>query len=131
MRSPLFVAIGLLLVVLLGVQSAWAEFACRVDGKVRDHCCCANSQREADDPVDGAPRITSQGCCDVSISVRREAPPARETAPAVFPHHSVEVPAISVAIFVPRIEKASTILAIARPPPPRIALFLDKQAILR
>lgn len=132
MRSPFFAAIGLLLVMLTGMQSSWAAFACRFDGKVRDHCCCVPRQQGADEPLNSAPSLAAQGCCDVSISALREAPPARETAPAAAHHPSVIAPAISAASFKPRIENVIATLAIARPPPPpRIALFLDKQALLR
>jgi hypothetical protein len=118
------------LVVIVGFQSAWAAFACRVDGKVRDECCCKHENKERKQPIDEPPRMAAQGCCDVTIHEAREAPIVREVDRATFTYVPVVVPAIALAIVTPRAEHVATVATMARPPP-RVPLFLDKQAILR
>lgn len=131
LRKPLLAAVVLPLVVIVGFQSAWAAFACRVDGQVRDHCCCKADKRAKKQPVDNAPRIAAQSCCDVSFYEQRDAPLAREADRAVFHHDAVMMAVPVFTVVSPRIESARAIVAMARPPPPRIALFLDKHALLR
>ncbi|MGE0548835.1 MAG: hypothetical protein AB7L94_30005 [Kofleriaceae bacterium] len=127
---PLLAALVLPLVVIVGFQSAWAAFACRIDGKVRDECCCKHEKKEREQPVDEPARVVAPGCCDVTIHEAREAPLVREADRATFTHVPVMVPAIAHAIVPPRAERIATIATMPRPPP-RIPLFLDKQAILR
>ena len=131
LRKPLLAAVVLPLVVIVGFQSAWASFACRVDGIVRDECCCKHDKREKEQPADSAPHIAPQNCCDVSIYEHRDAPLARETERAAFHHDATIIEAPAFAVVSPRIASATAIVAMARPPPPRIALFLDKHALLR
>jgi hypothetical protein len=129
---PLLVALAVPLVVIVGLQSAWAAFACRVDGRVRDYCCCEPEKPERDDRAarEDAPRIAARGCCDVTIHEVTEAPIVREADRATVSY----IPAIgatqAVAVAAPRIERDAPIATMARPPP-RIAIFLDKHAILR
>lgn len=128
---PLLAAIVLPLVVIVGFQSAWAAFACRVDGKVRDHCCCKADKQDREKPVDDAPRMAAQSCCDVTIYESAEAPVAREVERAVFAHLPAVIPTVAFTIEAPRVERVATIALMARPPPSRVPLFLDKQALLR
>lgn len=127
---PLLAALVLPLVVIVGFQSAWAAYACRIDGKVRDECCCKHDKTERKKPVDDAPRMAAQSCCDVTINGAPEAPLVREADRATFTHLPVVVPAIAHAIVPPPVERVATVATMARPPP-RVPLFLDKQAILR
>jgi hypothetical protein len=122
-------ALVLPLVVIVGFQSAWAAYACRVDGKVRDHCCCKAEKKERK-PADDSPRIAAQSCCDVTINETRKAPLVRESDRATFAYMPIVAPVAMHAIATPRIERVATIAMMARPPP-RVPLFLDKQAILR
>ncbi|MBA2542364.1 MAG: hypothetical protein H0V17_22170 [Deltaproteobacteria bacterium] len=131
LRRPLLAIAVLPLVVLVGFQSAWAAFACRIDGKVRDHCCCKPEKRERDrGPADGAPRIKAQSCCDVVFHEPSEAPVTREAEQSLFAHADIIVPTVSIAIVSPRVERVVSFAAMARPPP-RVALYLDKHALLR
>lgn len=127
---PLLAALVLPLVVIVGFQSAWAAYACRIDGKVRDACCCKHDKKDRKKPIDDAPRMAAQGCCDVTINELKEAPVVIEGDRATFTHVPVVVPAIAHTIVAPRIERIATVATMARPPP-RVPLFLDKQAILR
>lgn len=130
--KPILAALVLPLVVIVGFQSAWAAYACRVDGRVRSECCCKPPEKDRDQraPADGAPRMAPQGCCDVTIREPSEPPVIRETDGAAFASIPVVVPAIASVIAPRRIERAASIATMARPPP-RIPLFLDKQALLR
>lgn len=129
---PILTALVVPLMVIVGFQSAWAAYACRVDGKVRSECCCKppEKDRDARAPIDGAPRMAPQGCCDVTIREPADAPVVREVDRASFAYAPVEVPTIALAIVTPRVERASPLATMARPPP-RVPLFLDKQALLR
>ena len=128
---PLLAALVLPLVVIVGFPSAWAAFACRVDGEVRDHCCCKPAKQERDDrALHDVPRIDGRGCCDVTIHEATEVPVVREADRAMFDYTPVSIQTIASAIVTPCIERAVSITTMARPPP-RIALFLDKHAILR
>lgn len=128
--KPLLTALVLPLVVIVGFQSAWAAYACRIDGKVRDHCCCKTEKKTQRTPVDDGPRITRPDCCDVTINEATEAPRMREAARATFEHVPVVVPAVMPAIVAPRVEHVTAVATMARPPP-RVPVFLDKHAILR
>ena len=124
---PLLAAFVLPLVVLLGFQSAWAAYACRSDGRVRDHCCCKPKK----DQPSQEPRLASQGCCDVTIHAAPKAPPLREVAGSAPVQARVLVAAVMPA-FVPQrvVQRVVTTATMARPPP-RVPLFIDNQAILR
>jgi hypothetical protein len=119
------------LVVIVGFQSAWAAFACRVDGKVRDHCCCKTEKNERKLPADEPSRVTARSCCDVTIHEASEAPLVREVDRATFAHVPVIIPSVMLAVATPRAERVALIPTMARPPPPRVPLFIDKHAILR
>ena len=126
---PLLTALVLPLVVVVGFQSAWAAYACRVDGEVRDRCCCPAKKR-AHTPAGEAPRISVQSCCDVTVHEPRDARLVREVDRATVAHVPAVVPVVAPLTVAPRAERVVTIAMMARPPP-RVPLFLDKQAILR
>lgn len=117
------------LVMLVGFQSAWA-YACRIDGTVRDRCCCATDDQRREAASDPQVRIESRCCCDVSIRELDRAPAAREIArdaTFVVP----EIPSSATALALPMPQHGSVVTpASARPPPPALS-FLEKRAILR
>lgn len=119
------------MVVIVGFQSAWAAFACRVDGKVRDRCCCKTENKERQPSADEPSRMTAQNCCDVTIHEASEAPLVREVDRATFAQVPVIIPTVMFAVETPRAARVASIATMARPPPPRVPLFLDKHAILR
>jgi hypothetical protein len=125
----LLTALVVPLVVIVGLQSAWAAYVCRLDGKVRDHCCCA-AEREHPRPTDDATHIAARGCCDVTVHATREAPAARAATAATFVHVPLVLPVVA---FVRPAPRPARVVTIAHPPrpPPRVPLFLDKQALLR
>jgi hypothetical protein len=131
-HKTLMAALVLPLVVIVGFHSAWAAFACRIDGQVRDHCCCeANKTKREKLHDDAPPSIASRCCCDVSIHEAPAAPVVRELERASFGFTPLVVPTVTFTIAAPRVEHLTTIVTMARPPPPRLALYLDKQALLR
>jgi hypothetical protein len=118
------------LIVLIGLRSAWALYACSMDGKVRETCCCPKSKKQP--AHDQAPRIVRADCCDVTLGKATEQPDAREadrtstgndlsiaTAPAV-----IALPFVQPT---PRYERTT----FARPPPPAVPTFLANRTILR
>lgn len=129
-RRSLLATAVLPLMVIVGFQSAWAAYACRIDGKVRDHCCCKAARHDKGAPADDAARMKPQGCCEVSISKLSRAPEAREAAQVASAPPDVTVSIASTPLLPLRVER---VLAGARDAraPPRIPIFLDKQAILR
>ena len=132
MCRPLLAAVVLPLVVIVGFQSAWAAYACRVDGKVRDRCCCKTERRDRTGPVapDGAPRIAAQSCCDVTIHEQPQAPDAREAARSAVAHFDVVVPIATIAAIAPHAGRIAPSAMKARAPP-RVPIFLVNHALLR
>jgi hypothetical protein len=128
---PLLVALVVPLIVIVGLQSAWAAFAC-VDGQVRDYCCCEPEKQARDDRAarEDAPRIAARGCCDITIHEVTEAPIVREVERATLAYLPAVGATHALAVVAPRIERDVPTASLARPPP-RIAIFLDKRAILR
>lgn len=128
---PLLAALVLPLVVIVGFQSAWAAYACRMDGKVRDECCCKPDKKERKKSADETPQLSAQGCCDVTIHEADEAPVVREADRATLIGVPAMVPIIAQHVIIrPRLERQTAIARTSRPPP-RVPVFLDKQAILR
>lgn len=126
----LLAALVVPLVVVVGFQSAWAAFACRGDGEVRDHCCCKTEQNERKRPVGEPSRMAAQSCCDVTINEGSDAPLVREVDRTTFSHVPVTMQTVMLAVATPRAPCVASIPTMARPPP-RLPLFLDKHAILR
>lgn len=118
------------LVVLVGLQSAWAAFACRVDGEVRDACCCP---KKSADHRDDAPHIIAPCCCDVTIHDRADGPDARQAErsdPLAIP--AFVAPSVLTTPARPAFGVlANTRFAFARPPPPSVPAFLANRSILR
>jgi hypothetical protein len=129
--SRLVLAIAVIpLVALIGFQSAWA-FACRIDGEVRDQCCCGKAERrERREVAPDAPVLEKRCCCDISIHALQRAPDAREPVRDA----NVAMPATVALIesIAPQIPVAfGRLTATTERPPPRIPRFLEKRAILR
>lgn len=122
------------LVVLLGIRSTWAAYACRVDRQVRTACCCPKAppgkkhQRAA---TDGAPRLKSGSCCQITIERSAPIPEARteSSQPDVGTPSLAPVAAIAVA-GPPKIVSRGSV-ALARPPPPAVPSYLVHCSILR
>jgi hypothetical protein len=126
---PLLAALVLPLVVIVGFQSAWAAYACRMDGKVRDACCCKPAKQERErEPA--APTIAARSCCDVTIHQPAEAPLVREAERGAFAHVPAIVLVSALAFAPPRYEHVAAVELPARPPP-RIPIYLAKQVLLR
>jgi hypothetical protein len=129
---PLLAALVLPLVVILGFQSAWAAYACSMDGKVRDTCCCepSKSTKQEREREPDVPTIAARRCCDVTIHEPAQTPVVREVESAAFAHLLAIVPAPTFAIAPPRYEHVMAVEMPARPPP-RVPIYLAKQALLR
>ena len=117
------------LALMIGLRSAWALYACRVDGVVRASCCC-HGKHEHKRPVSNDTSVAAASCCDVTIQTLSRAPEVRaadrttvQTPPAVL----APAPIASAAPFTSSV--ATIARAIARPPP--VATFLIKQSFLR
>jgi hypothetical protein len=115
------------LILLVGFRSAWALYACRVDGQVRESCCCKAKHRQHDSR---APIVKSAMCCDVTIETTPSAPQLRDTERASTQAPPMIVTTVPTAAPIAPIARA---IAIARPTarPPPIATFLIKQSFLR
>lgn len=119
------------LVVLIGLRSAWAYYACTVTGEVRTACCCPQ-KAESERPVDDAQRIDANCCCDVSIGESSNAPDARTSDAS----RAVDVPwvgAVAAIAPLPRTTRPATRIAMARPPPliAAVPTYLANRTILR
>jgi|SRR5690349_9203104 len=129
LRRLILASAVLPLVVIVGLRSAWAAYACRIDGEVRSACCCPKPK--ATHRVDETPRVAARCCCDVEVHVAAQNPTASEATRAGFdaPVLAVTIPPALVARFITAIDPVRP--DSARPPPPAVVGFLDKQAILR
>lgn len=130
-RIALTIAV-LPLIVLVGLRSAWAAYACSVDGKMRDACCCPKDDDDKRSPSDGAPRIQAPDCCDVTSGETPEGPDAREADRL----RTLDAPAtasVSVTFTAPIVpaEATRTRTTYARPPPRAIPTYLANRTILR
>ena len=133
LRRTVLVAAVLPLAMLIGLHSAWAAYACRIDGQVRDACCCPKKQDAERAPGDTAPRMAGSCCCDITIADSTQPPPVREADRG----HASDVPlVVDIVTIIARAPApaASTAIAweaFARPPPPAIPTYLANRAILR
>lgn len=129
MPRPVLAALVLPLVVIVGFQSAWAAYACTMDGKVRESPCCKQAApgRERTSAV---PMLEARNCCDVTIHAPAEAPVVRDAERAAFHYLPAVVAAPAFTIARPHHERVATVELSARGPP-RVPIFLSKQALLR
>jgi hypothetical protein len=124
------------LVLLIGLRSAWAAYACRIDGEIREACCCPKKEKTEKDreraPVDEAPRMAASCCCDVTMGESPEAPQARET-------NRVHASGVPLALVATRIELSvltpvgarTAWHALPRAPPRAVPTYLANRTILR
>jgi hypothetical protein len=124
------VAAAVLSVAVVGLQSAWASYACRLDGQARAACCCP--EQSHDEPADEQPRIDAASCCDFTVGEPARAPIAREADPT----RAIDGPAVlaavaAVAVAQPASLPPPTRIALARPPRPRVPTYLANRTILR
>jgi hypothetical protein len=130
-RRIVLAAAVLPLVVLIGVRSAWAAYACTIDGQVRSACCCPQGQ-DAERPVDEPSRIDVSCCCDISMGESSTPPDVRLNDPSRVD----DVPAVAIAVLpepAPRTVMPAARITRARPPPLRSAVpaYLANRTILR
>lgn len=120
------------LIVLVGLRSALAVYACSVDGKVRDACCCPKDDDAKRSPTDGAPRIQASDCCEVTLAESPAGPAAREVdrLQSLDASPIVLVSDALTAQIVPA-EATRTRITYARPPPRAIPTYLANRTILR
>jgi hypothetical protein len=118
------------LIVLIGLRSAWAMYACSMDGKVRETCCCPKSKKQP--AHDQAPRIVNADCCDVTVGKITDQPDARE-ADRLNSGNDLSIVAAPVAIMLPLVQPTQRRVrtTFARPPPPSVPAFLANRTILR
>jgi len=114
--------------VIIGLQSAWAAFACRMDGEVRDRCCCPRTSRD-ETPRDTT-TIDARCCCDITLHASAEVSPVRDQPRIDQTHVAMVLPTVTLAPLSVRASRILEITPIARPPPWR-ALYLDKHSLLR
>lgn len=115
--------------MIVGLRSAWALYACRVDGVVRSSCCCEGKHKKqhADSK---APLVKAASCCDVTVQAPSSAPQARDAERADVKAPTVIATAVSTEVPARTIARAISIdRPIARPPP--VATFLLKHSFLR
>jgi hypothetical protein len=121
------------LALLIGLRSAWAAYACRIDGEVRDACCCPKKEKDRDRaPADEAPSMAASCCCDITIGESTDAPQAHKTERV----NANDIPIVLVAtvsdvsLSTPVAVRASW-HAFARPPPRSVPTYLANRSILR
>ena len=132
LRRIALTAAVLPLVVLFGLRSAWAQYACAVDGRSRSSCCCPKKAAARHEPADGTPRLAASRCCAVTVGETSVPPAVRATDSS----RADDVPwpaAVGAAAPAPAVPAsiASPHIALARPPPPALPAYLANRTILR
>lgn len=133
LRRIALISAVLPLALLIGLRSAWAAYACRIDGEVRDACCCskgATDGRRA--PADSAPSIAATSCCDVTTGESTAGPQAHKTERAGV--DDIALASVATATEVSVRSPVAVRLswnAFARPPPRPVPLYLANRTILR
>lgn len=131
-RRIVLTAAVLPLLVLIGLRSAWAAYACRMDNQIREACCCPEKETDGERaPADGAPRMASASCCDVTIGESADTPQARETARDGNEAPLVLVTTLADASLVAPVARRVPSNAFARPPPRSVPTYLANRTILR
>ena len=132
-RRIVLAAAVLPLVVLIGLRSAWAMYACQIDGEVRDACCCPKKEKDRDrEPADEAPRMAASCCCDVTVGESSDAPQARETDRTQANDGAVVLVASTADLsMLAPVGTRTRWHAFARPPPRSVPTYLANRSILR
>lgn len=91
----IFVPIAALMVLVVGIRSAYATYRCENDGIARSACCCPKADDKAQDDKrdESNTSIDKRCCCDIEITQISAAPEARiapDTAPL---HHALTIQA--------------------------------------
>jgi hypothetical protein len=118
------------LIMVIGLRSAWAQYACSMDGRVRAGCCCPQKPKDKRSAPDAAPTMKAQGCCDVTVMASSAPPNARE----VERSRDLDVGSIAIGD-APAIEPRRHVatmasIAFARPPPPALPAYLVNCTLL-
>lgn len=129
-RTVLVIAV-LPLVMLIGLRSAWAAYACSMDGEVRSSCCCPKQEKDDEAPRDGAPRIEASCCCEITTGESSLPPDARLTDSSRADDVSwIAVTVAPAPVRVWQLIAATERIAVARPPPPSLPTYLVNRTIL-
>jgi hypothetical protein len=123
-------AVVLPLVLLIGLRTAWAAYACQMDGELRAACCCPAPTSPERVPADGAARLASAACCDLQLGEPASAPEAREAERACSHHDHIPVIAPRFHAPVATVSRATGPVANARPPPTALPLYLANLTLL-
>lgn len=122
------------LVLLIGLRSAWAAYACRIDGEVRKACCCPQKEKDSDRaPADEPARMSASCCCDITVGETADAPQARETDRG-HPNDvalAFSTTTLDSSMAVKPAGTGMLVHAFARPPPRSVPTYLANRTILR
>lgn len=120
------------IVVAVGFQSAWAAWACAIDGKARDRCCCKSERDQVPrDRSDDVPHFERQDCCQVATHDVLSAPAAREVERIAFDFAPAIETVTPIALNPVHSDRQWSFAEVARPPPRHVPIYIDKQALLR
>ena len=129
-RRIILAALLVPLSMIVGLRSAWALYACRVDGVVRSSCCCEAHHGQKKHADSTLPTVKASSCCDVTVQAPSSAPQARDSERADVKAPLMIAAAASTEARARPIARAVSIdRPVARPPP--VATFLLKQSFLR
>jgi hypothetical protein len=135
-RSTFHYVLAALLVplaLMVGLRSAWALYACRIDGVVRTSCCCHgkhDEHKKKQQQPSKDPSLKAASCCDVTVQAPSSAPQIRDAQRASNQAPPMAVSFVETPMPVAPIARAvGTDRPTGRPPP--VATFLIKQSFLR
>lgn len=131
MPRPVLALAVVPLVLVIGFQSAWA-FVCAAGTKARDHCCCKSQQNQTHrGQRDDVPSVKRQDCCQVASQGAVSAPVVREAERVGFEFLPAMLWSTPVAMAPMFVERRWAMAEMARPPPVRVPIYIDHQALLR
>lgn len=130
-RSIVLTTWVLPLVMLVGLRSAWAQYACSIDGVVRQACCCHAKKAGERSPAENGTLLVSR-CCEVTVVESSSPPSGRELerwldlGKAAFASAAALLPEPSVCA-----ANVASTMESARPPPRAVPIYLAHRSILR
>lgn len=127
-RTVLTLAV-LPLVVLIGLRSAWAAYACTIDREVRTSCCCPKPSDAAKAPRDGM-QIGARCCCEITTGESSASPDTLADSSRLDTLSSAAVAAAPAPIVVAQSIAAIVRIERARPPPSSVPAYLFNRTIL-
>jgi hypothetical protein len=114
--------------LLLAYLPGQMMLRCRIDGTLREACCCpADQKNEAPGPT-----ASAQDCCDRELTVNARAPfeAARSTEPEILPSDFAVTPFAPVALTAPPAVRIDRAWQSHGPPREGAGLVVLKQAFL-